>query len=840
MDVSLLSKDEFDNIIVDILTANGFKIERYLNNIGPDGGRDIEAVTFEYDHALDDLYSLTWWVELKYRGKNKSLGAYDHADLLSKISRAEQKKADRFLLITNTQLTIDLRNDLDAKCEEYKIKIRYWDRTKINTLLKNIKTEHSESDIFGADVTHCSSLLSDRVNESRELISIVLNKFKNVIMLTGAGGVGKSALARFLLYYLSGTKYSFGRIIIDARLSDDIGFQLKAVSVNLYAQGISSPFTSSGNIRMSEKNRMELFFEHIMKYKSVVVIDNFEAVLDGGGKILNPMIQELIENYLSAPMECDSVIFILSKRTVSCFNHSAGFYHKKMEGWDIDFVYDTYLPYLEHLNTSINNIIDTEKGKKELLALLSGNPLALKIANQMCIHSSITSVIGYLKGSDNPAQELLKQFSNELTPEQIHALQCFAQFNRPLKKDEVMSYICSEKILDILIAKNLVESLDIGNTTFQIHPLTQAQFDLGNNLKKRKKIVIEISQKISKKLPLCDKDKIYNHGILRQLCNMYINILDFESAGKILIDIGTRVLSFGDAEYLRNMLERLESSKRLTQLTEVRLMKVWGHLYDFNDRLDIALETYKKMLELSNKIQDPWSKGAALNGLGSYERFHQNYEAAIYNYTESLQIRLNHDLFIDQSNSYHNLGAVYICMKEYDNALDCLLKAQKLREEIGDEFRLSATELYIGECYLNMQEYAKAEEILNKCINMKRELKDVVGEIWATIVMIKFLLSTYTSEKKQICDKLLSWCVDISEQINHKEEFVLSQLLYSIFHLLNEDLSEFIVHLTKAYKAIKDTPKYSFYKNIIDRLQQLKFQEDTRNNMIELIKELKV
>ena len=84
---SISNEDEFRKYSIYLLQKNGFKVSSVREGAGPDGGRDIEAVTFEYDSALKEKVSVTWWVELKYRA-NSNLGVKDFNDIKNKITNA--------------------------------------------------------------------------------------------------------------------------------------------------------------------------------------------------------------------------------------------------------------------------------------------------------------------------------------------------------------------------------------------------------------------------------------------------------------------------------------------------------------------------------------------------------------------------------------------------------------------------------------------------------------------------------------------------------------------------------------------------------------------------------
>lgn len=169
------NEKEFAEAITDLLLYKGFKIDSYYDDIGPDGGRDIEAHTFEYDAALDELDSIGWWIELKYRSKS-SLGSKDVADVLSKLARFKISKTDKFLIITNTQFTNTFKTDICSYCAENGIKIRFWDRTKLRIMFQKKEIDNKNNE-------YVNGMISDRLHETKLIFNTIQSGMKSVLLL---------------------------------------------------------------------------------------------------------------------------------------------------------------------------------------------------------------------------------------------------------------------------------------------------------------------------------------------------------------------------------------------------------------------------------------------------------------------------------------------------------------------------------------------------------------------------------------------------------------------------------------------------------------------------------
>lgn len=810
------NEKKFASDVKELLMYRGFKIDSYYDDIGPDGGRDIEAHTFEYDSALDEYDSVNWWIELKFRSKS-SMGAKDIDDIRSKIVRAIQAKIDKFLLITNTQYTPEFKDNISDYCHENNIKIRYWDITTLEKILFDKENESTKHD-------YRTSLISDRLNDTKLIFNTIKSGFKSVFLLMGSAGVGKSALARYVLSYISNSEH-YASGILDVQLQEGLGFQLKLLAESFRKQKFASDFSFSAGLPKNEHERLELLYEHCLSNKTVLVIDNVEKQLNINGNFENVYIKELVDKFLGHYMN-GSVLLLLSRTPLNkMYSTQQLFFSHELKGWDIDFVYEKYLPYLQYLNTCISNIENTEK-RKQLLQTMEGNPLALKIADRLCVSNNIEEVINCIENKSNPAQCLIKFISDDLLEGEIIALNKFAQFNRPMNEKEILQFVCSKQILNRLKVRMLIETLPDSSTQYSIHPLTISQFDLRNDFRKRKKVVREITAAIMKSLQHKNIDETYNHGLLRQVVEMYLNINDVNHAAEIIIRIGTRALSMGDVVYLTNTLNRLFKDSDLSSINKTRLKKVKAHAYDFSNRYDLVEETYQKMLEESIELKDAWSRATALNGLGSIARFKNNCEKAISLYSESLQIRISNNYTIDVSNSHHNLGAVYIIMENYDKAIEHLEKAKVIRERSKDIFRVSATELYLGECYIHIKKYKEANNLLTECIKNKKAVHDVVGDIWANLAMGKLIICENTEEaskeKLELNIANLEGIAKICENISHIKEYVMAQIFMAISSLLiHQDVEKVMEYLVNAQAKVKNTLLPKFYGTIIKDLMNI-------------------
>lgn len=830
MNLTISSAEDLLEVTIELLDDRHFKIERILENTGRDGGRDIEAYTFHTDSS--DYECITkWWIELKYRSQD-NLGIKDFTDLSSKLERAANQEVDMFLLITNRFINQETWENLSKRAKQLKLGIRLWDQYKLNVLLNKKKPKVIE----GGRIR-----ISDRLNEIKKLTSILNIDYKSVCCITGSGGIGKSTLARYLMYHYS-SDFVFG--IIDCRIKRDLGIGFKMLAQNLLNQGVENSFSISAYQKFSEYERIKLFYDHCSQNKTILLIDNFEEILDDSGHIDSPIIKELIKYFLTHNVN-GSKLLITSRDSIREpeIITEEGYFDEELHGWDIDFVYNNYLPYLTFLQTKLGEIEDTESSNRERLEIFKGNPLALKIANRLCVHYSYKKLISFITDAENPADKLIEAFSRKLDVDQINALNLFSQFKRPLSIVEIEEFVCSKNILDSLVILTLIEQTDTDGKQFQMHPLTAQKFSLDGDERKEK-----VLKKLIKKLEIHVEtskeslDSIYNHGLLRQVIGYLIDLRDFERAAEHLIKIGTRAVSMGDIDYLTDILKRIEDN--ISSETKAKLLKLRGHILDFKGDYRGATETYREMVKAGSTFNNSWIKSAGLNGLGSMERFQGKFDNAISYYTESLQLRLISNDLVAQSNSYHNLGAVYLEQENTQMAKMALEKAYQIRKKLDDKFRMSATLVYLSECYVYMREYDNGKKYIEECIQLKESINDPLGLLWAKLCLLKIEILNIIDEDKSKVEKTISWCKRNSDLMSQAHAEMLTFVFEGCCNFLyfnNRDASTMsFMNALKIVNKLKHSTQQRSVRKAIDLLMSGKEDNELKTDLKEIAFSFKI
>ncbi|MCP5353281.1 MAG: ATP-binding protein [Chromatiales bacterium] len=816
-------------LALDLLEFKRFRVTRIFEGSGPDGGRDAEALTYGEDES-GTSYVRHWWIELKYRGR----GNLPIADLPTKLHNARVKGVRFFLLITNVPVSAKNYEDLESIAREYHIEFRVWDKQRLIRLLREVDKSRRPN-------RHERVPLMDREAEVGTLETFLTAGDYSVVLVRGTGGVGKSALARFLMYRL-GQTYAHG--LIDSRLKDDVGFSFQMLADAFLKQGSRTPFAFSSGQRLRESERLQLFLEHCREERTLLVLDNFEDMLDAQGKVCRKTIETLISHFLNHDTR-GSVLLITSRVGIADlrFSSQEAYQEVPLQGWDIDFVVDEYLPVADYLSTRLDALGDDAKAQHERLRIFKGNPLALKIANQLCAHYSFRDMVALLPKDTDPAQALIEAFSHELADAEISALHRFAQFARPMTNAEITRFVTSAETLTSLTLKQLVEAVDSEGGQFQLHPITIERFSLIDQPAVRRSVVRDLVSAIEASVAESKDgvDASYNHFLMRQVVRMSIQVGDLDVAGEVLSRIGTRAVSMGDVEFLNFSLGAV--SGQIDARLDARLAKVRGHVADLLGDFDAAAQIYQDMLLKGESLDDPWVRAAALNGLGTMARHQGRTEEAIRIYRESLALRQASGDEVGQSNSLHNIGASFLELHELGAARENLSAALKLRKRLGDRFRMSATQLYLAECDANAGDLDKAWKGVRSAQRIKEHFNDVVGLLWCRLLMVKVALLD-PQRDVELLEENLAWSTEVAARLKKPRDIMLAGAFNGVYALLTDpEGTEAWGHLVEARKLaerLHNVEQVRWIKQTLQLALDGDAPEKTAESAFELVRNLKI
>ena len=155
-----------------------------------------------------------------------------------------------------------------------------------------------------------------------------------------------------------------------------------------------------------------------------------------------------------------------------------------------------------------------------------------------------------------------------------------------------------------------------------------------------------------------------------------------------------------------------------------------GNVYWYLGKFDKAIDYYIKSMNIREKIADTIGIATAISNIGIVHQIQKNFKKANEYYFKSVTYyqsllkaaKKNKKTDVSNvksglSNSYNNIGAVYLEFKNLDSASIYIEKSLKLREELFDSINMVSCMLNLGDIYLQKKQYNKSEQYL---INVKK------------------------------------------------------------------------------------------------------------------------
>lgn len=163
-----LTPTQFENLIFDLLVSRGM-VNVCWRTPGPDGGRDVEAMTVDRDFS--GIHSASkWFIECK-----RYSGSVDWPTIYGKLAYADSMKADYLLLCTSSQFTPAAISQVDGWNSSRRTpKIRLWPAQE----LENQLNQHPDLKLkYGLSTTSQTpgySLVSLSLALSKSVASVYL------------------------------------------------------------------------------------------------------------------------------------------------------------------------------------------------------------------------------------------------------------------------------------------------------------------------------------------------------------------------------------------------------------------------------------------------------------------------------------------------------------------------------------------------------------------------------------------------------------------------------------------------------------------------------------------
>ncbi|MHA1194792.1 MAG: tetratricopeptide repeat protein [Promethearchaeota archaeon] len=161
--------------------------------------------------------------------------------------------------------------------------------------------------------------------------------------------------------------------------------------------------------------------------------------------------------------------------------------------------------------------------------------------------------------------------------------------------------------------------------------------------------------------------------------------------------LGNIYLSWNDDEnaelFLTKSLEEIKKIDLKNNLKNGQVYESLAELHALKGEDDLAIEFYKKAMEIHEKFGEKLKIAELLNKMGDiYNKFTNDLEKAINSYENALRIYEELDYFKEIAIMLEKIANIHISKNQYDLAIKYFLKAKNYYSELKDEYSANLLE----------------------------------------------------------------------------------------------------------------------------------------------------
>ena len=287
------------------------------------------------------------------------------------------------------------------------------------------------------------------------------------------------------------------------------------------------------------------------------------------------------------------------------------------------------------------------------------------------------------------------------------------------------------------------------------------------------------------------------------------NTVDYARAVR---NIGLGHFMLGDlSAALGYYYESLDLAGKLkqTRLMAVASLSVAAVYYKLCD-LKKAYDYNEYAVGVGRQIGEDAILLAGLNAQANILKRWGSYGKALQNYFQILRIKEKKNLRSRLGVSYHNIGLIYIDIKDYDSALKLLQKAVELNKEFYTPLGIARNLMAIGDIYFLQNQFPKALETYEQAKQILQE-KGMKGDLAEAIVSIGRV--AFKQNKLDQASQLYKQAFEIANESNYAYEKCSSLMAHGE---LLKSKTEYPDSLDKFLQAMEIAEKSNLKKELMD------------------------
>lgn len=660
---------------------------------------------------------------------------------------------------------------------------------------------------------------TDRIGVIKNLKEEI-NK-KNIVIIAGIDGIGKTYTAKKLISSLSEIKPIWIECTKHLTIEDFFFEIANIATIKFDSFNMSKVLTDNNKLT---ENKISILIQQLDRIGLTVIINKFHKA--------NKSFEEIL-TYIKKYSKGTKFLILTNRK-----NRMLTDIYKPPEllGIDMSHIKEFLMQYeLEIKNSWIEPIYKITKG----------HPLSLTLFASLCKASPFDPQILLSESKDKIEKEIeigfLNKIYEDITIEEKVFLENFSVFSFPVNR-KAFEHVCKDSSYAAI--HSVINRFLISRTTeyeFVTHELIRNFFykKLVNKKDIHKKASEYYILVATEKKSINDYLLAYNHLIVSE---------HYSKALKIVMPLFNELLLQGRYEIswniINDLIKNLHDIPVELRLHKATIFEIWGKWDECRNILDSILETDNsevnlKALNLLLKVID--QKGEHDLGLELYEK----YKIKINTEEESSEIahlfhrvsRFYHEKndygktkeFIDKSLEISNkledvpnmirtrrlLGVLHWFFGHYHEAHDELFPVLTLCQETKNKKEESDTLKHIAIVYIKKGKVEKSIPFFKDCIKINRELNYQHGLAWSLMNYSDALISF---EDFSVAQLNLDEALNIFETLSEKTGIINTLYRLGKVFLFQNNRQKSLKFLNKAYKLANENNFPIFKGDILELL----------------------
>jgi len=629
------------------------------------------------------------------------------------------------------------------------------------------------------------------IGRNDELKDLLSSLDKNVIIIEGIPGIGKSYVAAKFAEEIKDeyTIFWYENLSEVSTLSS----VMNKLSIFLKENDKPKLFNSIEHFGYDNEVLITLLKEELNFNNFAIFFDNYHTA----EKELNPLLTQLVSIK-------SSKIIIITREEPEFYNivdeRENRVVKIKIDAWD--FTHTKMMLEARGINSTDETLV-------KIHDILLGHPQYLNLFCVLVERSTAEELLENLPSAVKDAHKYLeKEVYNSLIADEKLLLQTIAIFRTPETIDafnSVNKFKNLNETLDSLIHKFLVN--EIGINTFSVHDIirTYSLSDVG-----RRKILRSYHQGAAEYYLSFDDEPEHILEAAYHFEEAGMN----EKAAEIVIINAEIFISKGFWDKIENQLKNaIKSFRRNTRPQIMQLVaqanlkigeyyEVKGELYlalhhamqslnfsrkikDFHrifssnnliasiyfdkDEIEEAKKYNKKCLEMAESQEDVSKKAIAMGTCGILL---DDNEEKLELYKKSLKIFQDEMDFSNICASYSNIAEVYTKMGQYEKSYEFIIKALELQKERQNFFEIARTKINMAGIYFSDPKMPVSIDSIIKCLKDGIKTYEKIGHVRGVAEVLTLLGDIYFEGQKSFesANEQYQKAVDIYSSLNQQAE----------------------------------------------------------------------